>query len=375
MTSSAPIVEPTVVQGQRPRTSRKIRPLTENDLPQVADLYQRAFGRPIQNSADFLQRVFFGQPWRDDALPSLAYEDGIGRIVGCLGIMPRPMTFHGNRIQAAVGHHFIVEQSKKGTFAGVELARRFLGGPQDLALAEGNEFSRQIWEYLGGSTSPLYSLCWTRALRPAQYALTFLKNRGLPPSAALTLKPACQAVDATFDLVPQHLFRIRTPQSFSDDLDGITMHAYLSAFAMGRALQPVYDPMTLDWLLQTLEEKRYRGALYRVAVRTGSGRPLGWYLYYLGSSGIAEVLQVGGKDDSILEVLHHLFYHAWRRGAVAATGPLDPRLCSVFTAEHCGFHRPDNGTMLMYSADPEILNTIQSGDAFLSRLEREWWIE
>jgi hypothetical protein len=340
----------------------------------VADLYQAAFGRPIPNSSGFLRRVFFEQPWRDESLPSLAYEDSSGRVVACLGVMPRPMKFRGNAIRAAVGHHFIVERSKKGALAGVELARRFLRGPQDLALAEGNEFSRRIWEFLGGNVCPLYSFGWTRALRPAQYALTFLKNRGLPLAAAFTLKPACQAVDATFDLVPQHAFRLRSPNLLSDDLDGVTMLACLSAFASDRALQPVYDVPSLVWLVQTLNEKRHRGTLHTVIVRTAAGRPLGWYLYFLGISGIAEVLQVGGRDETIRDVLHHLFYHAWQRGAVAATGPIDPRLCSILTDEHCAFHRPDNSSLLIHSPDQQILNAIHAGDAFLSRLEREWWI-
>jgi hypothetical protein len=369
------MTEPVLTQADPLRsTSRGLRPLTEKDLPQVADLYQAAFGRPIPNSSGFLRRVFFEQPWRDESLPSLAYEDSSGRVVACLGVMPRPMKFRGNAIRAAVGHHFIVERSKKGALAGVELARRFLRGPQDLALAEGNEFSRRIWEFLGGNVCPLYSFGWTRALRPAQYALTFLKNRGLPLAAAFTLKPACQAVDATFDLVPQHAFRLRSPNLLSDDLDGVTMLACLSAFASDRALQPVYDVPSLVWLVQTLNEKRHRGTLHTVIVRTAAGRPLGWYLYFLGISGIAEVLQVGGRDETIRDVLHHLFYHAWQRGAVAATGPIDPRLCSILTDEHCAFHRPDNSSLLIHSPDQQILNAIHAGDAFLSRLEREWWI-
>jgi hypothetical protein len=194
-------------------------------------------------------------------------------------------------------------------------------------------------------------------------------------AAAATLKPACQAVDATFDLLPRHAFRLQAPSALADDLDGVTMLACLSAFASDRALQPVYDSSSLCWLLQTLNEKSHRGTLYRVVVRTHSGRPLGWYLYYLGSSGIAEVLQVGGREDTIRETLRHLFYHAWQRGAVAATGPIDPRLCNALTEEHCTFHRPDNSSMLVYSHDQNVLNAIHAGDAFLSRLEREWWIE
>src|SRR6202035_1179676 len=143
-----------------------------------------------------------------------------------------------------------------------------------------------------------YSVCWTRALRPAQYALTVLKHQGLSAAAALTLKPVCQAVDASLNLVPQRASRLQPPAALADDLDPVTMLACLSVFANDRALQPVYDVSSLTWLVQTLNERRDRGALHKVVVRTHSGRPLGWYLYYLGPSGVAEVLQVGGRDDT-----------------------------------------------------------------------------
>jgi hypothetical protein len=191
---------------------------------------------------------------------------------------------------------------------------------------------------------------------------------------ALTLDPACRAVDGALKLVPQRGFRLETPAALSDDLDAVTMLACLSAFANDRALQPVYDVPALTWLVDTLREKHHRGALHKVAVRTHSGRPLGWYLYYLGASGIAEVLQVGGRKETVPEVLDHLFYHAWQRGAVAATGAMDPSLCAALSEQHCVFHRPDNTWTLIHSHDPQILNTIHSGDAFLSRLESEWWI-
>jgi len=351
-----------------------IRPLSENDLAEVTNLYQRVFGSTVQGSSAFLQRVFFEAPWHDESLPSLAYEDENGRIVGCLGIMPRLMKFRGRSIRVAVAHHFMVDPSRRNTHAGLELARRFIRGPQDLALAEGNETSRRIWEFIGGSVCVLYSFCWTRALRPAQYAVTFLKHRGLSEGAALTLKTACRAVDATLPLVLQRAFRLQPPTALADDLDTVTMQACLSTFANDRALQPVYDVSSLSWLVQTLNEKRHRGTLHRVAVRTHSGRPLGWYLYFLGDSGVAEVLQIGGREDKLGEVLDHLFYHAWQRGAVAATGPMDPSLCGPLSQSHCMFHRPDNCWMLVHSHDPQILNALHAGDAFLSRLEGEWWI-
>jgi hypothetical protein len=86
------------------------------------------------------------------------------------------------------------------------------------------------------------------------------------------------------------------------------------------------------------------------------------------------VLQIGGRTDNVPEVLNHLFYHAWQRGAVAATGPMDPSLCGVLSENYCTFHRPENSWTLIHSQDQQILNSLHSGDAFLSRLEGEWWI-
>ena len=356
-------------------TKGRIRPLAADDVSQITDLWRRVVGRPVPSSASLMKRLFFELPWRDGSLSSLAYEDASGGLIGCLGIMPRPMMFRGRAIRAAVGHHFIVEPSRRGTRAGVELARRFLGGPQDLSLAVGNEFGRRIWAFLGGSVAPLQSFSWTRALRPARYALGFLKDRGLPASAAVTLHPACQALDATLHLFAQRAFPMKRPSTFSDDLDAVTMLACLSAFASDRALQPCYDVASLAWLLETLGETPHRGHLHKVAVRTYSGRPLGWYLYYLGASGVAEVLQVGGKEDTVREVLHHLFYHARQRGAVAVTGPMDARLVRALSENHCVFHGPGNSWTLIHSRDPRIADAIHAGDAFLSRLEGARWVE
>src|SRR5438067_426799 len=178
MTSAAPTqtsieLEPGIAQRGR---AGRVRPLSEGDVPQFLALYERLEPVKLRVSVPVLNRILFEQPWADASLPSLAYEDDQGQILGCLCVLPRRMKFRGDNIRAAVAHHFIVDPSRKGTRAGVELARQFLRGPQDLSLAEGPESSRRIWEFLGGSASLLYSLCWTRPLRPAQFALCRLNQ-------------------------------------------------------------------------------------------------------------------------------------------------------------------------------------------------------
>jgi len=130
----------------------------------------------------------------------------------------------------------------------------------------------------------------------------------------------------------------------------------------------------LAWLIETLEQDPHSGRLHKVAVRTPSGRPLGWYVYHLPLSGAAEVLQVGGKDDTLREVLDHLFDHARQRGAVAVTGPMDARLVGALSETQCAFHRPRNAWSLIHSRNSRITEAIHAGDAFLSRFEGAPWV-
>lgn len=351
-----------------------VRPLVEQDLPAVAELHQHVFGRSLPGSAAYLKQLVFESPWHDAELPSLVYEDERGRLMGCLGVMPRKMALGGRGIRAAVGYHFMVDRSVRHTLAGVELARQFFCGPQHLALAEGNEFSRRIWELCGGRVSHFYSLCWTRPLRPARYALSVLRRRGLSPALACALKPVCALADSVAGYLPQRPFRFPPPATRAEDLDTTTLLGCLSTLASRRALRPVYDGRSLEWLLRVLAHKRHRGRLQKVAVHAGNGRLLGWYLYYLGRSGIAEVVQVGGHEEAIGEVLDHLFYDAWQRGASAASGLIDAALFQPLSHRGCIFHRPAASWMLVHTRDQRILDAIHAGDIFLTRMEGEWWI-
>src|SRR2546428_7119045 len=169
-------------------TSGRVRPLAERDVPQVVDLYERIFRKsgthdPVA-AGEYLHEIFCRNPWRHEALPSLVYEDEAGRIAGCLGVMPRRMSFEGRPIEAAISHTFMVEPGSRSSLAALALARTFLSGVQDLSIAEGGGPSRRILERFGGSTSLLYSLRWTRPLRPSRYVLSILKRRGLPAAVS-----------------------------------------------------------------------------------------------------------------------------------------------------------------------------------------------
>ena len=113
----------------------EIRAFTDEDIPQVARLHRRVFPRDDQGSAeldsyrDYFARVFFANPSRDAAIPSLVYQEADGRIVGFLGVAVRTMRMNGHRLRAAVSSQFIVDPGGRASLVAVRLAKTFLAGP------------------------------------------------------------------------------------------------------------------------------------------------------------------------------------------------------------------------------------------------------
>jgi len=353
----------------------KVRPLTDADMPRVAALYTRVFGnRPTLSrssaKADLVE-IFCRNPWRDETLPSLVCEDPDGRIVGCLGVVPRPMSLNGRTIRAAITHTFMVEPDCRATLAAIQLLQTFLAGPQDLSLAEGNETSRRLWEGFGGATSLLYSLNWTRPLRPARYIMKVLRRRGWSALWESALRPLVVAADA---VVTRSDFRPRTSRLSAEEL---TEEAFLAGFgsvAGGRALRPEYDTRSVTWLLERLAAKTGRGEFRKVMLRDVRGETAGWYLYYLNAGELSEVVQIAARPDSSGEVVAHLLGDAWRGGAAAVSGQLDPGAAHTAPDRYRLFHHDGRAWMLIHSRDPAVLAAFHRGDAFVTRLEGEWWI-
>jgi len=352
--------------------------MNESDLAGVLELYRRVFpGRPAggpRPAEKHLRDILCGNPWRDQTLPSLVYEDGAGRIAGCLGVMPRPMSFEGRPIQAAISHTFMVEPGSRSSLAALALARAFLSGGQDLSIAEGGGPSRRILERFGGSTSLLYSLRWTRPLRPSRYLLSLLKRRGLAAPVRWALAPLCAAADALAPAFLGGTARLARPRGAGEDLTTGDHLECMSQVSADRSLRPAYDGNTLEWLLDLLANRQGRGTLQRVGVRDGAGELVGWYVYYLNPGGISEVVQFGAGKMFVEEILDHLFHHAFRGGALAVSGQLDPGVFQALAAKGSVFHHDGVSWFLVHSREPAVLAAIHRHDAFLTRLEGEWCI-
>jgi hypothetical protein len=321
----------------------------------------------------YFREIVFDNPWRDPQLPSWVAEED-GRISGFYAVMPRRMLLRGRPIRVAVGCQFMVDPDKRDTLTALQLAKACISGPQDLTLADGsNDLSRRMWMGIGGTTSLLYSLHWTRPLRPARYVLSLLDERAnFPPALTFAARPLSALADALITRLRPNRFLREQTELAEDALDPATMLAHLHDVLRSSELQPVYDARSLGWLLEQAAHKTRHGRLRARAVRDRE-RLLGWYLYYVQAGGVSEVVQIAARNGSFDRVLLRLLADAWRHGAAAVRGRLDPRYAQELSHRHCWFRREGSWT-LVHSRHADVMTAIQQGDAFLSRLEGEWWL-
>ena len=355
-----------------------IRVLAEDDVPAAAALFARVYPEHRWSSQaaceSYFREMLFENPWRDPELPSWVAEHD-GRILGIQAVMSRPMRFQGRTARVAVSCQFMVDPDNRRSLTALQLMKAYLSGPQDLSLADGaSDQARHLWISLGGTAPLLYSLHWTRPLRPARYVLSLLEEHAaLPPALTFAARPLAALADALSARLPFNRF-LREDDDFADDtLDPATMLSHLPEVMGGSALQPVYDARSLAWLLEQTARKTRHGTLRARAVLDNGGRLIGWYLYYLQTNGVSEVVQLAALDGSFDSVLRRLLADAWRHGAAAVRGRLDPRYAQELSTRHSWFRREGTWT-LVHSRHADIMAAIHRGDAFLSRLEGEWWL-
>jgi hypothetical protein len=357
----------------RPRTGGRTRPFVADDLPQIVDLYLKAFPQGHQYSRNKLltrfNHVLLENPWRNSEIRSLVYEKD-GKVSGFLGVVVRPMLAGGEKIRVATSNHFMVDPGSR-SMAGLELLSTLFSGPQELTIAEAGDDSRKLWEGLGGRTSSARSLFWTRALRPAGYALQKLQQRGAPRALGWIAWPFGKAFDALAVRIrksPLHL----PPEAPNEEASTEELLTCFSQLSKRSSLSPCYDQYSLNWLLAVLAEKKKLGTLRKVIVRGDRNEIAGWYLYYSNPGAVGTVLHMHATLGRIDQVFRHLCHDAWQHGAIALTGRVEPRFTKDLCRNHCLLHW--RSWALVHSRNPKLLGAFDSGDAIFTALEGEWWI-
>jgi len=359
-----------------------VRPVVESDIPQVADLYwsymRRRKGSAPPGLQPFLQELYFKNPFHDSAVPSLVYEDSGGKVVGFLGGIARPMSVCGQSILVAFGGNLVVHPEARSGVAAPRLLNTFLECKHDLVMTDSaNDITRRILERLKFRTIPAMNIHWVRPVRPVHmgvYAMSRAFGSTISAGITLAAKPFCSLADSLAGRLSGNPFRQTKSPLRGSELDLETLLQCQTEFRNGYSLWPEYDLHSLEWLVGFMERRHVRGILRKVAVRDGSQKIVGWYIYYVKPGAMAEVVQIGGEHEATKDVLEHLFYDAWEQGAVALHGVVDIRRMAEFSDKGCLF-TCRGGWTIARSDKPEVLEVLERGDAFLSRLDGEWALD
>lgn len=362
---------PAVVENDRLAT---IRPCEPADLTRVAELFEKTFrGKRRCDAAalaTYLGTLLFEHPWRDPEIASLVSSTRSGALRGFIGILPAHMRLGDRPVRAALAGSLMVDEPEKHPLAGASLFRAFIKGPQELSFSEtSNAISLRLWDALGGSTAPLFSLEWIKPLRPAAAAYAFLREK---VSAAALLRPLVGAAEhvvrAMTKLPDPHAGDVAIVNVAFDDAPLLDLIIKLTA---NFRLAPRWETDDLRWMLSLAGEKERYGPLICKIVRGKQGKEIGCFLYYARPGGIAFVLQVFSERAHRARVVDALFADAYAFSCVALRGRLQPELLGVLQVRDCVFV---NRSSLTYKTrDREILAAVHDADGLLTGLSGESW--
>ena len=356
----------------------KVRPLHQDDIPAIAALqWKYLHGRCLQHPCElerYLESLFFANPFVEKDLPSLVYENVEGSPVGFLGVVPRRMSLCGRPVRVVFGSGLVVHPRSRPALAGLQLLSEFLNRNQDLAMTDtASHLSRQIWTAVGGSAVPLYGLQWSRPLRPTlygSYGVAKVGKSALINTLARACRPLCGIADRVATALAGDPWRDKESTLREEELDVPTLLEAYSSSTRTYSLRPEYNRDSLEWLLKFTSRMKAHGDLRKVALRNGTGKLAGWYIYYAKSGGIGEVVQAEAINSSVSTLLDHLFQDAFSHGAIGLHGRLDIRFAQEFSEKGCFFW--GGIPLLVHSRNFDLVRLLQNGDTFLTRLDGEW---
>jgi hypothetical protein len=357
----------------------EIRAFSQEHVRDAANLYLsagRGEFRPAPPALeDAFREIFLGNPWVSPEISSLVYMEK-GKLVGFLGVIPRPMELRGRPIRAATITTWLVDHQLHRGLAGMKLLRHLLNGPQDFSYVDGssNEAS-SVYTALGARVSPVYSFNWVRVLRPFQTARGVFDRMGgvlarlKGPSGVVTTP-----LDFLLSKLPLEILE-RPKSPFSSKLVSAAELLECMQEVRGReALRPAYSMPSFGWLLSQAGKGEGHQGLRMATVQSSDGARCGWFVHYATPGYPSYVLQIGcHRRHQFTNVLLALFEDAWEQGASAVKGQAISQYLTPLTEQYCLFRQPF-ACVIGHSRDPEIMQAFHLADTALSRLDAGAWL-
>lgn len=357
--------------------SDSISALTINDIEEVALMSQIYFPgskeMSLNNLKKTIEQLYFTDGVLNSNSASLVSRSIDGKLNGFLGVITNSFRYKKRMIKVANCHHLMVTEQARTKLVPMRMLQKFLSGPQDLSFADNSsESTRLLWKRLGGEPAIGECIFYKVPLKPASFALRpFLKKFKKPVQ-----KMAAMFAKGTDALAG----KIRLPMFYRGKLDvelrplnSQMLLEALDKISSRYFLFPQYDKSKIEHLFNLLSREKRYGTLHKFAIVDDKEEVAGWFIYYSLKGGVCEVIQavsVPGKETVLFD---SITWHAYKQGGIELSGRLmASQFQTPFTTK--AVCMPARMWTLFHSNDADLMIDIQTGKAFLTRLEGDLWL-
>jgi hypothetical protein len=188
------------------------------------------------------------------------------------------------------------------------------------------------------------------------------------------LRAPARLLDRSLTATGSSRYGIAVPATHCTPIGAERLIELYGQFMKGYALVPEYTVATLGWLIDDIASQLPAGeSLRMMEVRDAGERTMGWFVYVRSQAGAVQVIQMGGRPDKMPVVLDALVYQAHREDALYVAGRMQPEYIAWLGTGPMHLSR-EGPWVLACSREPAMVNAIHGGNAWLSRLEGEWWM-
>lgn len=357
--------------------TQPITPLTIDDIDTVVSLSRKYFPKSRESFSHTLKKRTSELYFKDGKLlpnaSPIVSRSANGSVNGFLGVITKRFRHRDRMILVANCHHLMATEEARKQLMPMRLLQQFLAGPQDISFSDGSSDStRQLWDRLGGESVTGESIYYKIPLRPFSFAAGhLLKQYRNRMSNSARFFASCTDSIAGKMRIP--FFYRKEPGIRFAPLDTEIMDLLLKKLEPFYLLFPQYEPSDIERLFQLLDGETRYGTLYKTALLDQNDQPFGWFIYFAQKRGVCEVIQAVSLPGKETELFNTLAWHAFSREGVELSGRVMPsQIQTPFTTKTVPM--PARMWTLMKSNEVELKHVIQSGKAFMTRLEGDLWV-
>ena len=369
---SAPLV-------QTRTASLRVRPLSEDDLDQVAGLFVERF-RPRQRSpktrreiAQRMKALYLDAPTRASDPDALVAIGPSGEIGAFLGAMRAPFVFDGQPATACITSTLMASPAPSHGLAALQVLRENRRRDYDLIVTDtANRASLAMNQAVNYQVVSPDSLEWAVVFEPASLALHKVRQR-LGVGLLGALKPVARTLDlAAAGAIKFAAGAPKRRQGRDEEVEPEAFIEIAERLSEPFRLRPAFARSEFLWLIERAKRRTGAGPLRLRVIYDGADAPVAAYAAFAEKGGIARVFHQIAAPHAWGRLFDHARENAQAWGCIGAHGPLKaPMMAHAYSVRGAFFYYASG--VMFYSKRPDIRQAIESGQALLGGFAGDRW--